>query len=337
MKSKAKPVKGSARVQKFDRGGTIGALAGLGTLAYLMRDKFGKGKDKSKPSVEDLEAVGGAGRRPRTIEEQIGPRAEEPKGFMAQGKFPSEAGFGTSTGGPEEKTAPVKSTVTKTAPVKSASRVAKLADAVEASDKPAKPTGKAGRDSGYSGVTKQEGSQSFGGASSGSAKDAATAAAKKTSDTVMSRMAAERDAATKKIQAAAETMKGRKVPTAAEQTETATQKIKDAAAKMKAAKEANAKKPSKPYPTEAAAKAKKDKEAKNSGSGFGPKTTITKERKEAAKKSYYSGFKKPLSERGDLGIGKKTGGSVKKYAAGGSVSSASKRADGCAIRGKTRA
>lgn len=33
----------------------------------------------------------------------------------------------------------------------------------------------------------------------------------------------------------------------------------------------------------------------------------------------------------------KKGGTVKKYASGGSVSSASKRADGCAIRGKTRA
>jgi hypothetical protein len=48
MKSKAKPAKGSSRVKKFDRGGTIGALAGLGTLAYLMRDKFGKKDEKSE-------------------------------------------------------------------------------------------------------------------------------------------------------------------------------------------------------------------------------------------------------------------------------------------------
>ena len=34
--------------------------------------------------------------------------------------------------------------------------------------------------------------------------------------------------------------------------------------------------------------------------------------------------------------GYKRGGSVKKYASGGSVSSASKRADGCATKGKTR-
>ena len=36
------------------------------------------------------------------------------------------------------------------------------------------------------------------------------------------------------------------------------------------------------------------------------------------------------------GRGIKKGGTVKKYAAGGSVSSASKRADGIATRGKTR-
>ena len=35
-------------------------------------------------------------------------------------------------------------------------------------------------------------------------------------------------------------------------------------------------------------------------------------------------------------MGMKRGGKVKKYAKGGSVSSASKRADGCAIKGKTR-
>ena len=36
------------------------------------------------------------------------------------------------------------------------------------------------------------------------------------------------------------------------------------------------------------------------------------------------------------GLGMKKGGKVKGYKAGGSVSSASKRADGCAVRGKTK-
>ena len=39
----------------------------------------------------------------------------------------------------------------------------------------------------------------------------------------------------------------------------------------------------------------------------------------------------------ELGYGIKKGGMVKKMASGGSVKSASARADGCAIRGKTRA
>jgi hypothetical protein len=40
---------------------------------------------------------------------------------------------------------------------------------------------------------------------------------------------------------------------------------------------------------------------------------------------------------GDIFEGYKKGGKIKKMASGGKVSSASKRADGCAIRGKTRA
>ena len=50
-KTKAKPVKGSARTKKFDAGG-LAALAGLGALAYMMRKKKGESegsapKDKS--------------------------------------------------------------------------------------------------------------------------------------------------------------------------------------------------------------------------------------------------------------------------------------------------
>lgn len=64
-------------------------------------------------------------------------------------------------------------------------------------------------------------------------------------------------------------------------------------------------------------------------SGMGPKNTfLTKDRSDAAKKSMSKGFSMGLFERGDLGIGKKKGGAVK---------SASARADGCCVRGKTRA
>lgn len=42
---KAKPTKGSARVRKFADGGDIAALAGLGTLAYLLSRKKNKEKE----------------------------------------------------------------------------------------------------------------------------------------------------------------------------------------------------------------------------------------------------------------------------------------------------
>jgi len=64
-------------------------------------------------------------------------------------------------------------------------------------------------------------------------------------------------------------------------------------------------------------------------SGMGPKNTfLTKDRSDDSKKAMRKGFSMGLFERGDLGIGKKKGGAVK---------SASARADGIAIRGKTRA
>ena len=44
----------------------------------------------------------------------------------------------------------------------------------------------------------------------------------------------------------------------------------------------------------------------------------------------------PKLGRENLKLGMKKGGTVKKMASGGKVSSASKRADGCAIKGKTR-
>ena len=75
MKSKAKPAKGSARTKRFDVGGTVGALAGLGTLAYLMSRKK-KGEDG---------------------------KAE----YKPQGKFPNEDGSGTSGSGMADTTTKV--------------------------------------------------------------------------------------------------------------------------------------------------------------------------------------------------------------------------------------
>ena len=58
MKAKSKPVKGSARTKRFDRGGTVGALAGLGTLAYLMNkkgsDDTNSGESTAKPKIAEI-------------------------------------------------------------------------------------------------------------------------------------------------------------------------------------------------------------------------------------------------------------------------------------------
>jgi hypothetical protein len=70
----------------------------------------------------------------------------------------------------------------------------------------------------------------------------------------------------------------------------------------------------------------------------GVQPTPEKDRRDMATHNYYKGFNKPLFG-GKEGLpipGMKKGGKVKKYASGGSVSSASKRADGIAQRGKTR-
>jgi len=72
MKSKAKPTKGSARTKRFDVGGTVGALAGLGTLAYLMSRK-----KKGAAGTEGAE-------------------------YKPQGKFPQEQAHETATPKREE-------------------------------------------------------------------------------------------------------------------------------------------------------------------------------------------------------------------------------------------
>jgi hypothetical protein len=85
MKSKAKPVKGSARTKRFDVGGTVGALAGLGTLAYLMsRKKKGEaGKEGAPDAAKTLAARSAMGEdvmgedegKKRALDQSKDPRA----------------------------------------------------------------------------------------------------------------------------------------------------------------------------------------------------------------------------------------------------------------------
>jgi hypothetical protein len=59
------------------------------------------------------------------------------------------------------------------------------------------------------------------------------------------------------------------------------------------------------------------------------KAAATKDYMDAAEAEEKRGKREPQ-------LGKKRGGSIQKYAKGGSISSASSRADGCAQRGKTK-
>jgi hypothetical protein len=61
------------KVKKFGRGGDILTGLGAGLMGYALYKKLkGEDKDESEP-----EAVGGAGRRARTVEEQIGRKGED--------------------------------------------------------------------------------------------------------------------------------------------------------------------------------------------------------------------------------------------------------------------
>lgn len=254
---KAKPIKGSARTRKFASGGDIAALAGLGTLAYLMSRKKDKEEGGLKAKGTDLY---------RAAEEaDVAPRARaEDTEMKPLGKFPAEPGYGTSGGAPEEKAAPKAEK--KSAPVVKQKSAAPKQGAYK--EAPVIEAGKKSKEYPIKSVPSEE---------------------------RPSKPYPEKQAQSRKL--AAEVLR----------------KTKEASDMVKKASKIRPK------------------------SGMGPANTfLTEERLEKARKSMKGGFDKGLFERGDLGIGKKKGGAIKKYAAGGSISSASKRADGIAQRGKTR-
>ena len=88
----------------------------------------------------------------------------------------------------------------------------------------------------------------------------------------------------------------------------------------------------KKYTTEMAGTKKAPEGPKTAFQKRAAKQTAAREARAAASAARKNA---PLGQMSDV-VGAKKGGRVKKYAAGGSVSSASKRADGCAQRGKTR-
>lgn len=90
------------KVKKFGSGGDILTGLGAGLIGYHLYDKYmGGDKDKDKDKDKELEAVGGPGRRPRTIEEQTGrkaePKAESREEYLSKKTTPIKE-TGTFTG-----------------------------------------------------------------------------------------------------------------------------------------------------------------------------------------------------------------------------------------------
>jgi hypothetical protein len=91
-KTKAKPVKGSARTKKFDAGG-LAALAGLGALAYMMRKKKGEG---SVPTDKSGYSSG-----PVDVRSMIEGKGDEAESMSAEAKRAMAASKGRSDLVPE--------------------------------------------------------------------------------------------------------------------------------------------------------------------------------------------------------------------------------------------
>jgi hypothetical protein len=280
---KSKPVKGSARTKRFDVGGTVGALAGLGTLAYLMSRKK---------------------------------KGEAGKGL---GKFPQEAGDGTSGPGMADRTSDVDAGRQRALDQSKDPRANYMP---EDSD----------RKELYSDIN---------------AKRVGTKPAPRTT-----RPAAKTTTSTTNVSTKATAAKDKAPSTA---TNASTTRADDViGAGIRAAKNApqsktapikskpNEERESKSYPAVAAEKKKADAERRK-GQGMTPYASSGRE--EIMRKNRFH-------KEAELGRGIKKGGMVKKYANGGSVMaskmgsvktakptmrSASSRADGIAIRGKTRA
>jgi hypothetical protein len=261
------------KVKKFGKGGDILTGLGAGVIGYHLYDKY-MNKDKGKEEKE-TEAVGGPGRRPRTIEEQTGrkaePKAESRKDYLEERGAKPIKETGTFTG-PDtaEPDLEYKDKVVKPKPaVKKAAPVAQPKNAEPAAPaKPAAPVKK----------TETEGS-------------------------------------------APKDKSGYSLP-----AKNVTSMIEGQGSSTE--------------PNKSTPKASDDTSKKATKYGIGPYGAFGSIHKAI------SGYKTPAEVRSEERrkrekkesdvAGMRKGGAVKKYASGGSVSSASKRADGIAQRGKTK-
>ena len=256
-KTKAKPVKGSARTKKFDAGG-LAALAGLGALAYMMRKKKGEG---SVPTDKSGYSSG-----PVDVRSMIEGKGDEAESMSAEAKRAMAASKGRSDLIPEgADEAAMRSDVgIKRAMPKPKPKVA------------VKPAVKTAADT----STEKAASQSFPISTTGKANDERPSKPYPTG------------------------VKGTKTDPYARPS--LNLGVNDRAAAQRAFRERLAVEGKERVAAEEKAKAA---------------------RRKGVADTEYDAMGNPIMKRG---------GKVKKYASGGSVSSASKRADGIAQRGKTK-
>jgi hypothetical protein len=258
-KTKAKPVKGSARTKKFDNGG-LAALAGLGALAYMMRKKKGE-SEGSAPKDKSGYSSG-----PVDVRSMIEGKGDEAESMSAEAKRAMAASKGRSDLIPEgADEAAMRSDVgIKRAMPKPKPKVA------------VKPAVKTAADT----STEKAASQSFPISTTGKANDERPSKPYPTG------------------------VKGTKTDPYARPS--LNLGVNDRAAAQRAFRERLAVEGKERVAAEEKAKAA---------------------RRKGVADTEYDAMGNPIMKRG---------GKVKKYASGGSVSSASKRADGIAQRGKTR-
>lgn len=319
------------KVKKFGRGGDILTGVGAALIGKALYDKYtskdedkkdnrGSGLSFPKPTLSsEVDEAQRSSRRKET---------DESKEYDKRGKFPDEAGDGTSGGAPDErksvvtKATPVKAVkAVKTTPVKPAKVVAAAKPAEVLDKKKPEKTDKtppvfipgriASMDKGFP-------------------LSSDTGARQPTPP--VSRYVREPDAAVEadKKQAAKNVVSSAKKPSQAfpinkAADEKAIQKAGGVRVDNKLPKGIDTKTGNKTVYGDTttsvfqkrAAQERADKEAK----------AKQKIKSDAENKEFRERALSPM----------KKGGAVKKYASGGSVSSASRRADGIAIRGKTRA
>jgi hypothetical protein len=351
MKSKAKPVKGSARTKRFDSGGAVAALAGLGTLAYLLNKKKKGADGEYKPQGKFPEEQAQETAKPEPYK-AVGNEGKDEifkKNLQYSGGNPEDKPGGGGNVGTRIDTERPNSAARRTAAEVKSNVLNKRPEQVRVKTAPQSTETVQGVDEKKLDQLQRR--------NVGTGKKTAPTKKASSADDVIGAGIAAGNKQSKTTEAALNVIKTLKPGQrgVSGSGESKPYPEKEAAANKAAADKAAADKREKVLSQvrNQTHKVGTGQRTDSNSLAFGPRNTfLTRERLEESRKAMKGGWGKSLFERGDLGIGKKKGGEVKKYAKGGAIKaskmgsvktakpsmrSASSRADGIAQRGKTRA